>query len=222
MIQRIYFILFAVCLFQINTFSQGNTGELTGVVKDASGNPVPFANVVILSSERIVTGTTTDFEGYYALKPINAGTYTVKVSAVGYAPQEFTGLVISASQTKMLDVVLGAGIELMSIVVTEPLIRIDQTMRSQEWDLETISHNPGGNLLSMLSVTPGVISNDRGTSAIGSRGDLVYFVDGVRQLGRPQLPLRSVGSMQVILGGLPADIGDATGGVVIINTLSGL
>ena len=49
-------------------------------------------------------------------------------------------------------------------------------------------------------------------------GNVVYFVDGVKQTDLTSVPGVAIGSMSVYTGGIPAKYGDTTGGVVILNT----
>jgi hypothetical protein len=63
----------------------GQSGSIKGQVHDAqTGEPIPFANIVILNSSHDQSGATTDFDGNYLIKPVAPGDYTIKVSYVGY------------------------------------------------------------------------------------------------------------------------------------------
>jgi hypothetical protein len=46
------------------------------------------------------------------------------------------------------------------------------------------------------------------------------MIDGVKVIGEPQLPNQGIAEMVVITGGLPAQFGDTTSGVVLITTKS--
>jgi uncharacterized protein YfaS (alpha-2-macroglobulin family) len=63
------------------------TGGLLGAVRDADGEPVESARVVVtdLRGEVVATGTT-DAEGGYALPQVAAGAYTLAVSATTHRP----------------------------------------------------------------------------------------------------------------------------------------
>lgn len=68
-----------------------------------------------------------------------------------------------------------------------------------------------------VSVDP----NGNITSIRGSRAeDVTYFVDGVKIRGSANVPISAINNYTVITGGLPANYGDATGGVVDIKTRS--
>jgi hypothetical protein len=48
----------------------------------------------------------------------------------------------------------------------------------------------------------------------------LYIIDGVKVTGDPQVPQRGLEEIVVITGGIPAQYGDTTSGVVIITTKS--
>ncbi|MDX1429849.1 MAG: carboxypeptidase-like regulatory domain-containing protein, partial [Rhodothermales bacterium] len=59
-----------------------NRGTIQGTVTDAgTGEALPGANVGIVGS---LVGTTTDLDGRYSFEVVPSGTYTVRVSFVGY------------------------------------------------------------------------------------------------------------------------------------------
>jgi uncharacterized protein (TIGR02231 family) len=71
------------------------TGEIRGTVRDAqSGEPLPFVNVSVAINGSMA-GAQTDFEGYYSIKPIPAGEYSVKASYVGYNNQQMDKVLVS-------------------------------------------------------------------------------------------------------------------------------
>ena len=64
---RFLIFTFLSLLLSLSAFSQ--RGVIKGTVKDASnGEPVPFANVVLLEGDSEVDGATTDFNGNYTIK----------------------------------------------------------------------------------------------------------------------------------------------------------
>lgn len=114
---------------------------------------------------------------------------------------------------------------LESVVITSyttPLISHD--MKSSQVITRTeISHLPTRNISSMVSTLSDVYKteSENGTElhVRGSRAnDLVYFIDGVKTTKTPNLPVSSLDQVTVITGGIPANYGDVTGGVVLITT----
>ena len=65
---------------------QQQTIEITGIVKDNTGEPIIGANIILKGSN---TGVITDMDGRYAIKVLSPKSVLV-VSYIGYIPQEVT------------------------------------------------------------------------------------------------------------------------------------
>lgn len=77
------------------------TGEISGTVTDAAtGNPLPGVNVVIEGTQE---GTSTAPDGTYEITGIEAGTYTLRASFVGYNDGLKEGIQVQADQTTSVD-----------------------------------------------------------------------------------------------------------------------
>ena len=72
------------CIVILAIISQAQTKTITGKILDEKGNPVAGASIVVKGG---TAGTTTDATGHYKLNA-PAGTTTVVVSYIGYAPQD--------------------------------------------------------------------------------------------------------------------------------------
>ena len=101
-----------------NTFAEEKVnvvkqGTIRGRIVDTSKQILPGASIYI---EKLHTGVTSDINGYYTFANLTPGTYTVKVSYVGYSPVEMK-ITIPAGKTLEKDVVLNEGLELQEIVV---------------------------------------------------------------------------------------------------------
>lgn len=80
------------------------TGTLAGNIIDGDYNnePLAFANVLVKGT---TIGTTSDFDGKYQMD-LEAGTYTIIFSFVGYQSQEISDVLIKTGQVLDLDIVL--------------------------------------------------------------------------------------------------------------------
>ena len=101
-----------------NTFAEekvnvARQGTIRGRIVDTSKQILPGASIYI---EKLHTGVTSDVNGYYTFANLTPGTYTVKVSYVGYSPVEMK-ITIPAGKTLEKDVVLNEGLELPGIIV---------------------------------------------------------------------------------------------------------
>ena len=88
-------------------------GAIRGRIIDVAKQTLPGASIYI---EKLHIGVTSDVNGFYTFPNLVPGTYTIKVSYVGYAPAELK-ITVSAGRTLEKDVVLNEGIELREVVV---------------------------------------------------------------------------------------------------------
>ena len=88
-------------------------GAIRGRIIDNTKQALPGASIYI---EKLHTGVTSDVNGFYTFSNLNPGTYTVKVTYVGYAPVELK-ITIPEGKTLDKDVMLNEGLELQEVVV---------------------------------------------------------------------------------------------------------
>lgn len=203
------------------------SGELRGQFKNERGQPVDFAAVVVFSGETQIAATTTDEKGYYIIKPINAGTYTVKVQHMNYQRLVIENVVVGTTKTKYLEEVLLAQTHLldsiMIIAPNEPLIDKGKISSGQTLNATAVAASPMRDVVDFVSTTPGVVQRDEGGSINirGSReGGTQYIIDGIKVIGGLSIPKSAIEEITILTGGIPAQFGDATGGIVIITTKS--
>lgn len=194
------------------------------IIEKETGDAVIGANVVLKKNGVFVTGSDTDFDGNYSITNLDPGTYDVEVSYVGYPTQRITSVVIAAGKGTKLDVDLeNEGIELNTVVVTGykvPLIDKDNTSTGGFVTAEQIQRLPTKNINAIVANVAGTSSTDEGDAITikGSRSNAtVYFLDGIRVSGNLP-PQTEVEQLQVITGGVEAQYGDVTGGVISVTT----
>ena len=59
-------------------------GTVHGRIIDEHGSPVPFANLVLSTNGKQVSGTISDNNGYFKIRNIKPGSYSITASSVGY------------------------------------------------------------------------------------------------------------------------------------------
>lgn len=98
------------------------TGRVAGTLVDAeTGETLIGANVVV---DGTTIGTTTDLEGDYDLRGLDAGTYTLVYSYIGYNPKTVQGVEVVAGEVTRLDVSLSSeAIEMGDVVVEARALR---------------------------------------------------------------------------------------------------
>lgn len=107
--KQFVFAVLALMVFSASAFAQSNTGRLVGSVSDASG-VIPGATVVVTddrtAKERTVTASD---DGSYAVPQLDAGAYTVKITAPGHKTATITEVKIDANRDYTLNAVLEVG-----------------------------------------------------------------------------------------------------------------
>lgn len=222
MLRKLLFIIMALTAVSASVYAQGT---LNGTITDAStGEPIPFANVTIEENGNVVTGGMTDFDGNYSIKPIPAGKYSVSASYVGYATLQYTNVQIPAGSITFQNFKLNPSAEILAEVEIReykvPLIAKDQTASGGTVTSEDIAKMPGRSAAAVATTVGGVYSEDGEVGSIrGARSEgTVYYVDGVKVRGSSSVPKSAIEQVQVITGGLPAQYGDATGGIISLTT----
>ncbi|MBK9628571.1 MAG: TonB-dependent receptor [Flavobacteriales bacterium] len=227
MLRRIFSTVVLSIFATLAVLAQTGSGSLKGTITDKkSGEQLPFVNVVVENRGTQVSGGATDFDGEYFIKPIAPGTYDVIVSYVGYQPFKSTGVVVNSNKISFLDISLNQGIELKEFEVvkyTVPLIDKDGGASGGTVTREDIAKMPGRSAASIATTVAGASTagTDGGISIRGGRTEnTYYYIDGVKVPAGAGtgLPKSAIEEVQVITGGVPANYGDVTGGLVNITT----
>jgi len=221
MLRKIYLI---ATLVLTSSLAMAQTGSLKGVITDAmSGESIPFANLIAEKNGSQIAGTTTDFDGNFTIKPLEPGTYTIKATFVGYGTVEVTGVIVSANKITFQDLKLQQGVaigEVKVIAYKKPLLDQDN-LSGETKTAEEIVALPTRSIASVAASTAGIYQQDEGdaVNVRGSRSDATeYYVDGIKVRGSMGVPTSGIEQITVITGGVPAQYGDATGGIISITT----
>ncbi|MBX7182848.1 MAG: carboxypeptidase regulatory-like domain-containing protein [Bacteroidia bacterium] len=220
---KILFILTLTVVLAGQVFGQNGTGTLKGTVKDNKGEPVPFANVAVKLNGNLVTGGTTDFDGIYTIKSLPPGKYDVEASYTGYQSQVVKGVVVMVDKVVFQDFSMSSGVNLKEVVVTEykvPLIEKDAGATATTITSDDFKKMPNRSAEAAATTVAGVYSKDGSVGSIrGSRdGSSDMYIDGVKVRGGTALPQMAIEQVQVLLGGLPAQYGDVTTGIISVTT----
>ena len=221
--RKLYLSLVVLILLGFSASAQ--TGEIRGkVTEKGSSEGVPFASVTALMNNSIIQGGLTDIDGNYVIKPLNPGKYDVKVTSVGFQPSMQTGIVVSVDKISFANIEIGKGIDIKEVKITAyivPLIDIGNPATAKTLDHEQIMQAPTRDVNSIASTGAGVFQKDEGgaLNIRGSRTDgTSYYVDGMKVRGGTGLPQKGTEQITVITGGVPAQYGDATGGIISVTT----
>ncbi len=115
------FLLILFTLLSVQSFAQGK-GSLSGILKDESTNETLIgANVLVVGSS---LGASTDLDGYYIVKGIPAGKYTVKFSFISYQSITVENVRIESGEETKINIALKpVSTEIGEVVVTAELIK---------------------------------------------------------------------------------------------------
>jgi hypothetical protein len=208
-------------IIHLTGVAQSGVGAISGIVSDSlNGETIPYA-IVKLQSGTNTLGAVANENGEYLIKPIPPGTYTVSFSRTGYNQIDVKNVKVSSGNVTALNCQLGIPTGVVVEIFYNPTI--DELWGRHGGSTvnvitsEEIILNAGerGAIGAMVNSTPGVYQN-QSNGELNIRGSR----SGVKIIGDPQIPNSGIEEVVVITGGLPAQYGDTTSGVVIINTKS--
>ncbi|MGB3478268.1 MAG: TonB-dependent receptor [bacterium] len=213
-------LVLSLCIFG------GTSGKIQGQVIDAdTGDPIPYANVVILNTD---LGTATDEDGTFFILNVLSDIYTVEISCVGYQTHQITDVIVETNQTARLRVLLKqAPIEMEPITVISetPYVQKDWTSTTYIIRKSEIATLPIDYTTSLIAFQPSVANLDTALHVRGGRAtEVLYLIDNVSiidpQTGDPAINI-SKGVIDEIIflpGGFDAEYGRAMSGVINLIT----
>lgn len=141
------------CLLFLLCLSQSASGQLSGKLATTGGQPVPFANVLLLKDSTLAKAVLTDEKGAYMIDGILPGTYTLRFSSVGYQTWDST---LSSFNHD-----LGTHIMLPKLL-GEVVVKAEKPLFQQQPDGMTVNVEnsiltKGSSVLAVLERSPGVI-----------------------------------------------------------------
>lgn len=228
-------IVFLFSALSFMAFAQTGVGKLSGKVVDAATKePLIGANIVVLETQG---GAATDVDGNYFILNITPGTYSVKVSYVGYAPKTIENVRVVAGITFELNVELSTDFTLEEIVVVDrKFFEEKSTNTVKVIDADQISKLPVRGVSQLASLQSGVVMSEgsggqEGNATINVRGgrgsEVLYIVDGVPQnnlynrSSSAQVSNVAIEQISFQVGGYEAKYGQAQSGIINVTTKSG-
>ena len=162
--RRYLCLIFVPCLICFNAASllaQENRGAIQGLVTDQQNAAVPGATVTARNVETgVVTTTKSDATGNYSIPFLPPGTYSVSVEATSFATAVNSNVVLSAAETRRLDVALQVGTVKQEVSVTSeaPLLQTATTAVQGSVSTHTILELPlqNQNASAIIMLLPGM------------------------------------------------------------------
>lgn len=228
--------------------AQVTTATLYGVVRDTTGAVLPGAGITAANQgTNLSRDVTTDERGEFALPALPAGPYTLKIELPGFKTYNNQGLELGVGQTVRQTFVLEVGQLSETITVSESTPLVATATAAQQESLGTLEVTQlpiaRRNLVSLMTLAPGVTENSTGIAGGGNirlngvaEGGTAITIDGTDAVSNPEtrgtgtyggqnqisvMSIEAVAELQVIKGILPAEYGGAAGGQVNMLSRSG-
>jgi outer membrane receptor protein involved in Fe transport len=236
---RVVLIVVVVTLLPLALFGQSTqTGAVTGTVTTNDNTPIP--GVMVTVSSPVLQGTRTAYtedNGSFLVRGLPPGSYTVSFSMEGLGGVR-RSMAVELGQTSKLEVRMSPAATSEAITVTAEAptalttTQLGQNMSREEIQTLPIPRTGGGGLLANIAaLTPGVTQNTFNAGQVRINGgfgyDNVFLVDGTdindNLFGTAHnLYIEdAIQETQVLTGGVSAEYGRFTGGVVNVVTRSG-
>lgn len=217
-------VMSALIISSTSVFSQGSMGTIKGEILNNDNEPVFGATIKIMQGGSLIGGTSTDEKGRYTYKPLNAGSYDLLISSFETQTKKITDVAVSSEKTTYVDVAVSTNtlIEVEVIGYIKPII--DKTFIDiKEISAETFLHMAvdRGNIVdAIINISSEATKDADGVFHVkGSRGDATaYIIDGVKSPNITGVAALSVENISIITGGIPAQYGDNTSGVIVVTT----
>jgi len=228
-LQRFTVCFILLLLVAAGAYAQGTTGALTGTVTQA-GAKLPGVTVTIVSPTLQGSRTTvTGDSGEYSFSAIPPGKYKVTFSLSGLT-DVVKNAQVNLLETTPLDADMKMSAVTEAITVTANQATVMETPQVQtNYKQATVNQLPmARNPVAQTALSPGVTGGINGNSISGAMSyDNLYLVNGAvvneNLRGQPHALYieDAIQETTVITGGISAEFGRFTGGVVSAVTKSG-
>ncbi|UOQ70205.1 TonB-dependent receptor [Hymenobacter cellulosilyticus] len=204
---------------------------VAGVVRDAVGQPLPGAQLLLvrLPDSTVVTGTQADEEGHYELAAVSAGRYLVRARALGWQPAESLPFTLSEGQQTVMLPPLRLQAEtkaLREVTVTGQQQATELVDGKLVYNLDQQVSTAGSTALEVLRRAPGVSVSQNDEILLRGNANVNVMLDGKLTYLSPQqlstylksTPASNLARIEVLL--TPDSRYDASGNAGIINIIT--
>ena len=230
---------FSCAILSAQTIS---TSQIRGTIVDATGAPVPGAQITLTQTATgAVRTATTGTDGAYSLPDLPIGPYQLAVTKTGFSKYVQNGIVLQVGVNPTINVSLQVGSMTQEVTVqaAAQMVEIQNTGVGQVTAPQEVQDLPlnGRQLTDLLSLAPATgegraFRASYPSSAVisiagGAQGSVAYWLDGGTHndpLSNQNLPLPfpdTVEEFKVETSSLPAQYGTHPSGTVNVVTKSG-
>src|SRR6266478_3416794 len=177
---------FLACSSGLALAQGGATGAITGTVQDPSGGIIAGAKVEIISeaTSQVVRDLTTDSSGSFTATLLAVGSYSVEVSATGFAKTKFSGAQVRVTETTRMTAVLKVtqATEVATVSAEVTTINTADATTGEALGAAAVSTLPlpTQNFQQLLSLSTGASSDINNAGDLG-RGTARIDVNGQRE-----------------------------------------
>ncbi len=224
---KLWCILLLLLLFMLHgAVMAGNTGKIAGTVADAeTGEPLIGANVLVVGTNR---GSASDNDGHYYILNIPPGSYSVRVTYMGYEQVTVTGVRVTIDHTTTVDYNLRMttveGQE-VTIVAEREVIQLDVSSSQMVATAEEVKEVPlimdVNDFIQMQAGVEGELIRGGGLDQTGLVVDGLVAVDNVNNEPLNLVNLSAIEEVSIIKGGFNAEYGNVRSGLINITTKQG-
>lgn len=217
-----YLLILLLSLSSLS-FSQTHKGNISGKVIDArTQEPIPSVNIILIEQPEI--GTTTDVNGNFSINKINVGTYSLKVSAIGYTRQIVTNIVVTTGRSTPITIKLKETVlELEGVTVTTDYYSSENEVSPVSSTViarSEILRSPGGiqDVQRVVQNFPGVASSTDNINELIVRGGAPF--ENLTVMDNMEIPsinhfanqFNSAGPINMVNADMIEDVQFSTGG----------
>jgi hypothetical protein len=245
---RMALVVALLAASSVNAAAQSEQARFTGTVRDQSSAFVPGAAVTIQNTRTSETRAAhSDVRGKFFIGSLRPSTYTITVTASGFAPIEYAGIPLAVGQELTLDFELHpAGVqEEVTVVVQAPAVDLSSARIGVNVSEREVNNLPvnGRQMSQLMLQAPGSQNAGTGTwqdvrfSGRAVEQNAIRY-DGIEgsavidsapgnlngEIPTPfklQASLENVQEFRVESNNYPAEYGTGTGGQVTVVTKSG-
>ena len=223
--------LVAVALIVASGAFAQTSGRITGTVKDSNGAALP--GVALTAAGPTLPGNVTavsDNDGTFRLLSLPPGMYTVTAALDGFNTVEQRDVRVGIDRTVTLELTMTAAFAGELTVLGEaPVVDTTKATSGISVSAETFDKLPlTRDFYAVAQVATGASTDASGTSFYGSTGaENQYVIEGLNTTGvetgveGKTLNFDFIQEVEVKTGGLPAEYGRLTGGLINAITKSG-
>jgi len=234
-----------LALATIPAFTQMNTGEIDGIVRDPTGAVVPNVSVTAVEAgTHLEYSTKTNSSGEYLLAQLPVGHYDLTVSLQGFKQISQHNVELHAGDhlRQAFTLELGEQSETLTVSVTPGLLQVESAAIKDTIEQQQVIDLPlkGRDFIDLVALSPGVTTPPAGTRGsalqqtgqtygiLGQRGGHnLYLVDGVSVTDEAfnnlvlSPSVDDVQEVNINQTSYDAEFGGKSGGIINVITKSG-